>query len=361
MRGKENHQSQMFHTFSIEDLIPLDHPLRKIREVCDAALQRLNTAFEAMYSDTGRPSIAPEVVLKSLILQALYSIRSERQLSEQIGYNVLYRWFLGMSMSTPVFDPTVFGKNRERLIEHEIGREFLVSTVEEARRLNLISEEHFSVDGTLLEAWASMKSFVRKGGGDSGGGQGGSNRWVDFHGEKRSNETHGSVTDPDARLMKKGKGKEAKLSYCSNVLMENRNGLIVGTAVKSATGTAEVEAAMELLDRAVEEGLEPASVGADKGYHCQAFVQGCREREVKPHVSQQSGRKVAGLDGRTAASPAYRVSQIVRKRIEEQFGWGKTIAGLRKLKVRGVAKVGMLVDIVSSAFNVLRIARLSTA
>jgi transposase len=357
MRGAENRQSEIFHTFSVENLVPAEHPIRAIRKVCDAALKRLCPIFDSMYSDVGRPSIAPEVVLKAQVLMALYSIRSERQVVEQIGYNVLFRWFLGMSMSDPVFDVTVFTKNRKRLIEHEVGSEFLRAVVLEARERHLLSHDHFSVDGTLIEAWASMKSFRSTD--DDSPPPTGRNGARDFRGESRTNDTHRSTTDPDARLVKKCAGDKAKLAFQSHVLMENRNGLVVDTEATIASGTAEVEAALVMLDRLRESSKNPSTIGADKSYHCQQFVNGCRERGVSPHTALHSSRNIKGLDRRTTKQSGYATSLVIRKRIEESFGWGKTIAGIRKVKVRGLNNVRLVTQVAYASLNILRIAKLA--
>jgi transposase len=361
MRGEERRQSELFHTFSVESLVPVDHPIRAIRTVCDSALKRLCPVFDTMYSDVGRPSIAPEVVLKAQVLMALYSVRSERQVVEQIGYNVLFRWFLGMSMSEPVFDATVFTKNRQRLIEHEVGREFLHAVVEEARSRKLLSEDHFSVDSTLIEAWASMKSFRKKDEGtkkdDDTPTPSGRNTARDFRGETRTNDTHQSTTDPDARLAKKSTGDKAKLAYQSHVLMENRNGFIIDTELTQASGTAEVEAALVMLDRWQDGQRAPKTIGADANYHCAEFVTECRDRKISPHTALHSSREVTGLDKRTTAKVGYRLSITIRKRIEEGFGWAKTIAGIRKVKVRSVDKVRLTTQVAYAALNIIRIAK----
>lgn len=362
MRGEENRQSELFHTFSVESLVPVDHPIRRIRKICDKALKRLCPVFDTMYSDVGRPSIAPEVVLKAQVLMALYSVRSERQVVEQIGYNVLFRWFLGMSMSDSVFDATVFTKNRRRFIEHDVGREFLLAVVEEARAHKLLSEDHFSVDSTLIEAWASMKSFRRKGeekdsDDDVPTASSGRNIARDFRGEKRTNDTHQSTTDPDAKLAKKSSGDKAKLAFQSHVLMENRNGLILDTELTPASGTAEVEAAITMLDRWGDAMSPPKSIGADANYHCAEFVTGCRNRNIAPHTALHSNRVVPGLDRRTTSKTGYRISLTIRKRIEEIFGWGKTIAGIRKVKVRRVDKVRLVTQVAYAALNIIRIAK----
>jgi transposase len=365
MRGEENRQEPMFHYFSVEDRIGKEHPIRRLRHLCDEALGGLSCIFDGMYSEVGRPSIAPETLLKSTILMALYSVRSENQFCEQLNYNMLFRWFLGMDMSIPAFDRTVFSKNRQRLLEHEVGQEFLKEVVEMARARKLLSEDHFTVDGTLIESWASLKSFHRKGkekedDGDSNGFMP-RNPDVDFHGEKRSNKTHESRTDPEARLAKKGPGKEAKLAYCANVVVENRNGLVVECELMSATGTAEVESAITMIDRLQDSGVMPRTVGADKSYHAQRFVSALREREIKPHVAPIKGRKVKGLDGRTTTKESYRISQRKRKLVEQCFGFAKTVGGLRKSRLVGTEPTNYLLTMTFATLNLLRIAKLSTA
>jgi transposase len=366
VRGSERKQEHLFHVFSVEERIPQDHPIRELRKLCDEALNRLSELFDTMYSDTGRPSIAPETLLKSTVLMALYSVRSENQFCEQLNYNLLFRWFLGLDVSSKSFDRTVFSKNRERLLEHEAGKEFLAAVVEIARERNLLSEDHFTVDGTLIESWASLKSFRpkdEKKDKDKGDGNGFKprNPDVDFHGEKRSNETHASTTDPEARLIKKGAGKEAKLSYCGNATVENRNGLVVECELALATGTSEVESAVTMIDRMHDEGIEPKTIGADKNYHQKGFVSKMRERDIIPHVAEVSGRKVKGLDRRTTGKDTYKVSQRKRKLVEQCFGFAKTIGGLRKSRLVGSVPTEFLLQMVFATFDLVRIARLSTA
>ena len=345
MRGEENRQESLFHYFSVEERIEKYHPIRELRKLCEEALNRLSDVFDGMYSETGRPSIAPETLLKSTVLMALYSVRSENQFCEQLNYNLLFRWFLGMDVSSPAFDRTVFSKNRQRLLEHEVGKEFLGVVVQMAGERNLLSEDHFTVDGTLIESWASLKSFKRKGekeDKDDSNGFKPSNPDVDFHGEKRSNETPESKTDPEARLMRKGPGKEAKLSYCANAVVENRNGLVVECEVTAATGTAEVQGAVSLIDRMRDEGIEPKTVGADKGYHQKEFVSAMRKRNIVPHVAPMKGREVEGLDGRTLAKESYKVSQRKRKLVEQCFGFAKTVGELRKSRLVGIGPTNLL-------------------
>ena len=324
-------------------------------------MARLSGKFAKMYSVTGRPSIPPEAVLKSLLLIALYSIRSERQFCEQLDYNLLFRWFLDMNMIEESFDHSVFSKNRERLMEHEVGRLFFDAIVERARSSGLMSQEHFTVDGTLIEAWASLKSFRPKGekpaeppeGGDPG------NPTVDFHGEKRSNATHQSTTDPDSRLMRKGSGKEAKLCYWAHALMENRNGLLVDLQVTPANGTAEREAAKTMLDRQGQKRLRPKTLGADKGYDTSDFVQMLRDRKITPHIAANTKRSGgSALDGRTTRHATYQLSQRARKRVEEIFGWMKTVGGFRRTRFKGRDRTQFSAWWVGSAYNLLRMAKL---
>lgn len=367
MRGNKRSQEELFHFFSIEERVPQDHPLRRIRALCDKLLSRMSYTFDTMYSDVGRPSIAPEVLLKSTILMALYSVRSERQFCEQLNYNILFRWFLGMDLSEAGFERSVFSKNRARLIEHEVSREFFGEVVSEARARKLISEEHFSVDGTLIESWASVKSFVSKDKQDKddrndGNGFKPSDPDVNFLGERRTNSTHSSTTDPEALLAKKGHGKEAKLAFCATAVTENRNGLVVECEVSPATGTAEVRTAISMIDRLVEDASFPIkTVGADKGYHQKDFVGKLRERGIIPHVACMKDRKVAGLDRRTTTRNSYKVSQKKRKLIEQCFGFLKTVGGVRKSRLIGCSRTHFLTQMTFAAMNILRITRLSTA
>jgi transposase len=329
--------------------------------MADAALAELSTTFDAMYRDGGRPSIPPERLLKAGLLMAFYSVRSERLFCEQLDYNLLFRWFLDMDIVEPSFDHSTLSRNRERLMNHEVGARFFGMVLEQAKGARLMSDEHFTVDGTLLEAWASMKSFRRKdedddGDGSAGGGK--SNRWVDFKGEKRSNETHESKTDPEARLARKGYGKESKLCFGQHVLMENRSALIKDVLVTLATGTAEREAALAMIDRSVP-GARRITLGADKGYDTAGFVQACRERNITPHVAQNVGRSGgSAIDGRTASSEGYTVSQRIRMRIEEIFGWTKSAANFRKTRYRGVRRNQFVAFLVAAAYNLLRMAKL---
>lgn len=359
MRTPDHQQQKLFFYFSAESRVPADHPLRPVKKMVDEFMKSLDEKFQKMYSSTGRPSIPPERLLKALLLQILFSIRSERSLMEHIDFNILYRWFIGLSIDEPVWDHSTFSKNRDRLIEAGIALSFLNVVLAKADEEGLLSKDHFSVDGTLLEAWASIKSFRPK---DepappppaSGSG---SNPEVDFHGEKRSNVTHASRTDPDARLAKKGKGKEAKLCYTGHVLTENRNGLVVDACVTQSSGTCEREAAEEMLSET--EGGHRKTVGADKGYDTKDFVDRCRKMKVTPHVAQKA--KGSGIDGRTTSQSGYKISQKKRKRIEEVFGWGKTVGCLRKLHHRGVKMVEWIFTFTAAAYNLVRMRNLEVA
>jgi len=356
MRGQDHQQSDIFSYLSPEQRVRQDHPLRAIRAMADLALWSMSERFDAMYSKTGRPSIPPEKLLRAQLIQMLYSVRSERLLMEEIDYSVLYRWFVGMNLDEPVWDVTVFTKNRDRLLDGDVAREFLCEVVKQAQEKNLTSDEHFTVDGTLIEAWASLKSFQRKDQKNTPPDDPG-NPTVDFHGEKRSNETHESTTDPDARLARKGNGKEAKLSYNGNLLTENRNGLIVTTEVFQANGTAERDAALVMLEQIP--GGERVTVGGDKGYDTRDFVAECRNMNVTPHVAQNTKRSGgSAIDGRTTRHGGYDVSQKKRKRIEECFGWLKTIALMRKVRHRGLEKVGWVFTFAAAAYNLVRMKNL---
>jgi transposase len=361
MRGVADKQGMMFLVFNLEDKVQRDHPLRRIKSLADEELKKLSPVFKRMYSYTGRPSIPPERILKSLLLIALYSVRSERQFCEQLDYNLLFRWFLDMNLTEEGFDATVFTKNRERLMDHEVGRLFFDAVVKQARAGNLMSDDHFTVDGTLIEAWASMKSFRPKGESSSDrptdGDQG--NPTVDFRGEKRSNQTHSSTTDPESRLMRKGFGKEAKLCYAAHALMENRNGLLVDLKVSSATGKAEEETAQEMLKRQARRGVKPKTLGADKGYDRSDFVGVLRGRKITPHVAANTQRRGgSAIDGRTTRHQGYSLSQRIRKRVEEIFGWMKTTGGFRKTRFKGIRKTQLAAWVVGAAYNLLRMAKL---
>jgi transposase len=359
MRGYLDRQTSMLGLISIEARIPSDHPLRRIKRMADEELKKLSGVFNRMYSRVGRPSIAPERILKSLLLIALYSVRSERQFSEQLGYNLLFCWFLDMELEDESFDATVFSKNRDRLLEHEVGRLFFDAVVRQAQEAGLMSDDHFTVDGTLIEAWASLKSFRPKGedrSGDNDQGDAG-NRWVDFHGEKRSNETHESKTDLDSRLIRKGPGKEAKLSYGAHALMENRNGLLIDLLVSQATGTAEREAAEDMIKRQRRKRVKVKSLGADKGYNTHDFVDFLRGEKIVPHVAAK--KRGSAIDARTTRHQSYSVSQRIRKRVEEIFGWVKTVGGFRKTRYRGTERTQLAAWWVGAAYNLVRMAKLA--
>jgi transposase len=360
MRTPDHQQQKMFFYISAERRIPKNHPLRPVKAMVEECLKALNQRFSEMYSSIGRPSIAPERLLKGLLLQILYSIRSERALIEHIDYNILFRWFIGLHLDELVWNHSTFSKNRDRLIESDIALSFLRAVLEKAQEEGLLSNDHFSVDGTLLEAWASLKSFRPKdepsATSDPPSCEGGRNPEVNFHGEKRSNETHGSTTDPEALLAKKGKGKEAKLFFTGHALMENRNGLVVNACITQATGTCEREAAVEMLDQIP--GDHQITVGADKAYDSKAFVKECRQLKITPHVAQKND---SAIDGRTTRHDGYGVSQRKRKRIEEVFGWIKTVACLRKLRHRGARKVEWIFTFAAVAYNLVRMRNLAVA
>lgn len=346
----------MFSYFSPEQRVRKDHPLRAVRGLTDEILRNMSPLFEAMYSDTGRPSIAPEKLLRAQLLQMLYSVRSERLLMEEIDYSILYRWFVGLNLDEAVWDATTFTKNRDRLLEAAVAKEFLAQVVERARGAGLVSDEHFTVDGTLLEAWASLKSFQSKDKKDAPPDDPG-NPTVDFHGEKRSNETHESSTDADAKLARKAKGREAKLSYSGSLLVENRNGLIMDAELLEANGRAERDAALMMLEQIP--GDHRITVGGDKGFDTAEFVTECRHMNVTPHVARNTGRRGgSAIDDRTTRHPGYAVSQRKRKRIEECFGWLKDIALLRKLKHRGLFRVGWIFTFAAAAYNLVRLRKL---
>ena len=362
MRGTETKQATMLSLLSPEKRVLQKHPLRMVKALADAALAELSPVFDEMYSAVGRPSIPPERLLKASLLMALYTVRSERMFCEQLDYNLLFRWFLDMNMDEASFVATVFTKNRERLMKHEVASQFFGIIVEQGRAAGLMSDEHFTVDGTLIEAWASLKSFQRKDQkpGDKPPPDDPGNPTVDFHGEKRSNDTHESKTDPEARLAKKGKGKEAKLAYSQHALMENRNGLLVELQIAPATGTAERETAIAMIDEHLP-GDDRITLAGDKGYDTRDFIEQCRERRVTPHVAQNIGpRRSSAIDGRTTRHAGYSVSQVIRKRVEEIFGWTKTVANFRKTRFRGLQRTQLASYLVGAAYNLLRMARLLT-
>jgi transposase len=359
MRGEDQQQNHIFSYLSPEMRVRKDHPLRAIRAMVDEVLTQLSRRFDTMYASVGRPSIPPEKLLRAQLLQMLYSIRSERLLMEEMDYNLLFRWFVGLNADDPVWDATTFTKNRDRLLEADIAKEFLARVVAQAQAKSLTSDEHFTVDGTLLEAWASQKSFQAKEGKPAPPPDDPGNPTVNFRGERRSNETHESKTDPEAQLARKSEGKESKLSYSGNLLVENRNGLIVKAEVFAANGTAERDAALVMLEQIP--GANQVTVGGDKGFDTRDFVAECRHLGVTPHVAQNLGRRGgSAIDGRTTHHPGYRLSQKKRKRIEECFGWLKTIALLRKVRHRGVCKVDWIFTFACAAYNLVRMRNLAT-
>src|SRR5271156_425320 len=356
MRGTDHQQADMFSYLSPEQRVRKDHPLRAVRAMTEEILGNMSALFDAMYADSGRPSIPPEKLLRAQLLQMLYSVRSERLLMEEIDYSILFRWFVGLNLDDAVWDATTFTKNRDRLLEASVAKEFLAQVVERARGARLMSDEHFTVDGTLLEAWASLKSFRPKDSKQDPPEDPG-NPTVDFHGQTRSNQTHESTTDGDAKLARKGAGKEAKLSYSGNLLIENRNGLIVNAELLEANGRAERDAALLMLEQIP--GVQRVTAGADKGYDAAEFVAECRHLGVTPHVARNTGRRGgSALDARTTRHPGYAVSQRKRKRIEECFGWLKDIALLRKLRHRGLPKVGWIFTFAAAAYNLIRMRNL---
>jgi transposase len=347
----------MFSYLSPEQWVRKDHPLRAVRAMTDEILEWMSPLFDAMYAEGGRPSIPPEKLLRAQLLQMLYSVRSERLLMEEIDYSILYRWFVGLNLDERVWDATSFTKNRDRLLEAAVAKEFLAQVVERARAAGWISDEHFTVDGTLLDAWASLKSFQAKDKQGTAPPDDPGNPTADFHGQKRSNETHESTTDPDARLARKGKGKEAKLSYNGSLLVENRSGLIVNAELLQANGRAERDAALVMLEQV--QGDSRITVGGDKGFDTAEFVNECRHMNVTPHVAQNTSRQGgSAIDARTTRHAGYAVSQKKRKRIEECFGWMKDIALLRKLKHRGLLKVGWIFTFAAAAYNLVRMRKL---
>jgi len=362
MRGEDRQQQEMFLYASLEDLVPADHPLRPIRAMVDEALQRLDDTFDEIYGEVGRPSIAPERLLRAQLLMLLYTIRSERMLVEQLRYNLLFRWFVGLGMSEEVWHATVFTKNRDRLLEGDVARQFFGEIVRQAKQQGLMSSEHFSVDGTMVEAWASQKSFRPKQekSDEDEPKQGGRNREVDFRGQQRSNETHESVTDPEARLWRKSQTAEAKLSYLGHVLGENRHGLIVNVRVTKAYGRAEREAAVEMA-REIPGGTKRVTLAGDKGYDTREFVEQMKDLHVTPHVAQNVSGRRSAVDGRTTRHEGYWMSQRRRKLVEEFFGWAKVVAGLRKVKLRGREKVGWLFTLAAAAYNLVRMRNLMAA
>lgn len=363
MRGSKRELSGMWSYITPEQRVASDHPLRTIRKLVDEVLKQLSPRFSRMYAKTGRPSIAPERLLRALVLQVLYSIRSERLLVEAVDYSILFRWFVGMNLDEPVWDASTFSKNRERLLEGEVAQAFFEQVMRQAQASGLLSDEHFTVDGTLIRAWAGQKSFKPKAEAHESrserDGEDPGNPTVDFRGQKRRNDTHESSTDPEARLYKKAKGQEAQLCYQAHVLMENRNGLAVNARVTWATGTAEREAALKMV--AEIPGQQRITVGADKAYDTADFVRDLRELQVTPHLAQNDTRRASNIDGRTTRHPGYQISQNKRKRVEEIFGWLKTIALMRQTRYRGREKVGWMFTFATAVYNLVRMRNLGVA
>ena len=363
MRGSDGMQEALFTVAKLEDFVPTDHPLRAIRLLVNEALVRLNDLFNVIYADTGRASIAPEKLLRAMLVQVLFSVRSERQLMEQVRYNLLYRWFIGLAIDDEVWDHSSFSKNRDRLLEHAVVESFFTEVMTLADKGGLLSREHFSVDGTLIQAWASHKSFVRKDGGSddaNGGGSGGRNAQANWKGKPRSNDTHASTTDPDARLFRKSHNTAAVMAFQGHVLMENRSGLVVGAVVTHADGMGERAAALAMLDTLP--GAHPKTVAADKAYDTRDFVDACRQRRITPHVASNDTR-IGGsaIDGRTTRHPGYAISQTIRKRVEEHFGWGKTVGRIRQTLYRGLRRVDQQFKLTMTASNIVRMARMLSA
>lgn len=351
MRGHKNDQDQLFSYVGLETYVPSNHPLRRVRALVDSMLKEMDEEFEKLYSDVGRPSIPPEQLLRSLVLQILYSIRSERMLVEQLQYNLLFKWFVGLQIEEKVWNATTYTKNRDRLLGERVARVFFEATVRKAKKKRLLSDEHFTVDGTLIESYASLKSFRPKDKSDKDP--------EDFHGKKRKNDTHASVTDPEAKLYRKGNGKEARLYYIAHVLSENRNGLVCDVELSPATGTAEVDHAGIMLARAAERSRRHRTCGADKGYDTRGFITTARQHGFTPHVAaKKSG---GAVDQRTSRHPGYLISQRKRKRVEEIFGWGKTVGPLRKMKHRGATLVRTVVTMTAAAYNIVRMANIEAA
>jgi transposase len=372
MRGEAERQSAMLFGITPDQLVPAEHPIRRIKPIVEQALTHLAPTFARMYATAGRPSIPPEHLLKASLLIALYSVRSERQFCERLQYDLLFKWFLDLNITDPAFDASTFAKNRARLLAHDVAAAFFDAVLDEARRRQVLSDEHFTVDGTLLDSWASMKSFTAKTAapddagdvteddarGEPPTGGGGRNPAVDFHGQQRSNATHVSTTDPAARLARKGKGNEAKLCLLGHVLMENRHGLVVDVLLTQATGTAEREAALQMLNRRPAP-QRPGTVGADTGYDTRDFVAACRERKLTPHVTQNTSGRRSAIDGRTTRHPGYAISQRIRKRVEEIFGWTKTVGGGRKLRYIGLDRNQFWAELTTAAYNLVRMATLA--
>ena len=356
MRGSDTRTGELFSYVDLEERVPKTHPLRLIRRIVNEVLVGLDREFSELYAAEGRPSIAPERLLRALLLQAFYTIRSERQLMEQLHYNLLYRWFVGLGADETVWVATVFTKNRDRLLEAAVARKFLAELLTHKEVRALLSDEHFSVDGTQVQAWASMKSFVAKDGSDEPPSPG-RNGERDFHGEQRRNETHASTTDPEAKLYRKGRGKEAKLSFMGNVLTENRNGFVVEAELRAVSGTVERETAKDMIVRH-SPGAKRITVGADKAFDTADFVADMRDFHVTPHVAQNTTHRASAIDHRTTRHGGYAISQQKRKRVEEPFGWGKTIGGLARPMLRGVKKLDFKFTLTMAAYDLIKLPRL---
>ena len=360
MRGEDDNTGKMFSYVSAERRIAADHPLRSMRQMVDAVLKEMSPRFDGLYAKVGRPSIAPEKLLRALLIQILYSVRSERLLMEQLDYNLLFRWFVGLEVDDPVWDTTVFTKNRERLLGGDVARAFFEKVTDEARRRGLLSDEHFTVDGTQIEAWAGQKSFQRKdGSGRQSPPDDRGNPTVNFRGEKRSNETHESTTDPEAKLFTKLKGNAAKLCYIGNLLTENRNGLVVDALLTQASGYAERSAAVTMLAKAARRRGKRITAGGDRGYDTRDFVLTLRHLDVTPHVAQNTTKRSSRIDERTTRHPGYELSQRKRKRIEEVFGWIKTVGLMRKTRHRGSRRVGWMFTFTAAVYNLVRMRNLA--
>ncbi len=362
MRGDDNRTGELFSYVDLEERVRRNHPLRAVRRIVNEALAALEQDFSALYSPIGRPSIPPEKLLRAMLLQAFYSIRSERLLMERLEYDLLFRWFVGIGVDDPAWDHSVFSKNRDRLLEGDIASKFLAAVLAQPKVKKLLSTDHFSVDGTLIEAWASMKSVKPKDGSMDPAGEppaegGGRNAEADFHGQKRTNDTHASTTDPEARLYKKGKGKEAKLCFMGHGLMENRHGLLVDTCLTLAGGHAERVAALHMVEPRADRP-RAITLGADKAYDAEDFINELRSMRVTPHVAQNTSGRSSAIDGRTTRHAGYAVSQRIRKRIEEAFGWIKTVAGQDKTRFRGRDRVGWAFTFAAAAYNLVRLRKL---
>jgi transposase len=369
MRGSDQRSGALFSYVNVEDRVPAGHALRVIREIANEALASMSGGFDRLYASTGRPSIPPEMLLRALLLQAFYGVRSERQLMERLDFDLLFRWFVGLGVDDTVWDASTFSKNRDRLLEGDAAAAFLTAIVSHPKVRRLVSTEHFSVDGTLIEAWASMKSFRPKteagdppddGAPPSGGGDG-RNAEVNFRGERRTNETHASTTDPDARLFRKSRGTGAVLCFMGHALMENRSGLVVDAELTRATGTAERFAALAMLEGVARDTGRRVTIGADKGYDTADFVLEVRELNAVPHVAQNTADRRSAIDGRTTRHPGYAASQRIRKRIEEVFGWTKSSAGHRKTRFRGLPRVRFAFTLAAAAYNLIRLPKLIAA